>query len=257
MKIILQKYVCTVFTREIEHLYSYQTVAVMPSSICSLVLFVHVLFVLFFICLISGISQENPNTVVIGLAPECFNYVDMNRAFRYQIISIKMRKYSMALSQPVRFRRRRLNNQIYKCICDLSSTLIVSTRSYLSLLIFGYRLLLDGGQLIAIHKARYYKTKDGLNLGPGMNCSQTLQLAHKNNQQAVQATSFFVLNFRHVCLFYSQSQNHFSGPFVTGLEYATDVKAHVVGKPEKTFFLEAMKSFTCEPHETVMIGDVS
>ena len=90
-----------------------------------------------------------------------------------------------------------------------------------------------------------------------MNCSQTLQLAHKNNQQVVQATSFFVLNFRHVGLFYSQSRNHFSGPFVTGLEYATDVKAHVVGKPEKTFFLEAMKSFTCEPHETVMIGDVS
>ena len=32
---------------------------------------------------------------------------------------------------------------------------------------FPRRILLDGGQLIAIHKARYYKKKDGLNLGPG------------------------------------------------------------------------------------------
>ena len=29
------------------------------------------------------------------------------------------------------------------------------------------RLVLDGAPLIAIHKARYYKTKDGLALGPG------------------------------------------------------------------------------------------
>ena len=57
-------------------------------------------------------------------------------------------------------------------------------------------------------------------------------------------------------VFHSQSKNYFSGPFVTGLEYAADVKAQVVGKPEKTFFLEAIKSFGCEPHETVMIGDV-
>ena len=66
-----------------------------------------------FICLISGISQENPNAVVIGLAPERFNYVDMNRAFRYQIRSIKMRKYSMILSQPVRLRRRLINPMNY------------------------------------------------------------------------------------------------------------------------------------------------
>ena len=58
-------------------------------------------------------------------------------------------------------------------------------------------------------------------------------------------------------VFHSQSQNNFSGPFVTGLECAADVKAQVVGKPGKTFFLEAMKNFSCEPHETVMIGDVS
>lgn len=56
------------------------------------------------------------------------------------------------------------------------------------------RMILDGAPLIAIHKARYYKRKDGLALGPG--------------------------------------------PFVTGLEYATDCKATVVGKPEKTFFTQ-------------------
>lgn len=55
-------------------------------------------------------------------------------------------------------------------------------------------MILDGAPLIAIHKARYYKRKDGLALGPG--------------------------------------------PFVTGLEYATDCKATVVGKPEETFFTQ-------------------
>lgn len=55
-------------------------------------------------------------------------------------------------------------------------------------------MILDGAPLIAIHKARYYKRKDGLALGPG--------------------------------------------PFVTGLEYAADCKATVVGKPEKTFFTQ-------------------
>ncbi|OBS76059.1 hypothetical protein A6R68_17489, partial [Neotoma lepida] len=73
------------------------------------------------------------------------------------------------------------------------------------------RLLLDGAPLIAIHKARYYKRKDGLALGPG--------------------------------------------PFVTALEYATDTKAIVVGKPEKTFFLEALRDAGCAPEEAVMIGD--
>lgn len=63
---------------------------------------------------------------------------------------------------------------------------------------FPFRMILDGAPLIAIHKARYYKRKDGLALGPG--------------------------------------------PFVTGLEYATDCKATVVGKPEKTFFTQVGNS---------------
>ncbi|KAM4709052.1 haloacid dehalogenase-like hydrolase domain-containing protein 2 isoform 1-T2 [Discoglossus pictus] len=101
-----------------------------------------------------GIATDSPNAVVIGLAPEHFNYQTMNKAFR---------------------------------------------------------LALDGAPIIAIHKARYYKKKDGLSLGPG--------------------------------------------PFVTALEYATDTRATVVGKPEKTFFLEALRSTGCHPEESVMIGD--
>ncbi|XP_058027053.1 haloacid dehalogenase-like hydrolase domain-containing protein 2 isoform X2 [Ahaetulla prasina] len=102
----------------------------------------------------TGIDTSHPNAVVIGLAPDQFNYQTMNRAFR---------------------------------------------------------LVLDGAPLIAIHKARYYKKKDGLALGPG--------------------------------------------PFVTGLEYATDQKATVVGKPERTFFLEALRGTNCGPEEAIMIGD--
>ncbi|XP_070179218.1 sugar-phosphatase AraL-like isoform X3 [Littorina saxatilis] len=76
---------------------------------------------------------------------------------------------------------------------------------------FKDRLMLDGAPLIAIHKARYYKRKDGLALGPG--------------------------------------------PFVTALEYSTDRKAEVVGKPEAAFFLEAVKDFGCDAAQCVMIGD--
>lgn len=101
-----------------------------------------------------GIDTNEPNAVVIGLAPDHFNYKMMNKAFQ---------------------------------------------------------LILEGAPLVAIHKARYYKKKDGLSLGPG--------------------------------------------PFVTGLEYATDTKAIVVGKPERTFFLEALRGTNCAPEEAVMIGD--
>nr|XP_006003598.2 PREDICTED: haloacid dehalogenase-like hydrolase domain-containing protein 2 [Latimeria chalumnae] len=101
-----------------------------------------------------GIDTNDPTAVVVGLAPEQFNYKTLNKAFR---------------------------------------------------------LILDGAPLIAIHKARYYQKKDGLSLGPG--------------------------------------------PFVTALEYATDTQATVVGKPEKTFFLEALKSIGCDPEEALMIGD--
>ncbi|KAK2818956.1 hypothetical protein Q5P01_024517 [Channa striata] len=102
----------------------------------------------------TGIDTTEPNAVVIGLAPDHFNYQTLNKAFR---------------------------------------------------------MILDGAPLIAIHKARYYKRKDGLALGPG--------------------------------------------PFVTGLEYATDCKAVVVGKPERTFFTQALSDLGCSPGEAIMIGD--
>lgn len=57
-----------------------------------------------------GVPQDQFDSVLIGLAPDKFNYNKMNEAFR---------------------------------------------------------LVLNGAPLIAIHKARYYKTKDGLALGPG------------------------------------------------------------------------------------------
>ncbi|GFS13129.1 haloacid dehalogenase-like hydrolase domain-containing protein 2 [Elysia marginata] len=101
-----------------------------------------------------GISQKNPNAVVIGLAPDEFNYENMNKAMR---------------------------------------------------------LLHNGAELIAIHKARYFQRKDGPALGPG--------------------------------------------PFVSALEYATDVSATVVGKPTENFFLSSISGFGCSPQECVMIGD--
>ncbi|CAN9504854.1 unnamed protein product [Ophioblennius macclurei] len=102
----------------------------------------------------TGLDTSEPNAVVVGLAPHCFNYAKLNEAFR---------------------------------------------------------MILDGAPLIAVHKARYYKRKDGLALGPG--------------------------------------------PFVAGLEYATDCKASVVGKPEKTFFTQALSDLGCSATEAVMIGD--
>jgi len=101
-----------------------------------------------------GVDVNDPNAVVVGLAPDCFNYELLNKAFR---------------------------------------------------------LLLEGCPLIAIHKVRYYKRGDGLALGPG--------------------------------------------PFVTALEFASDVKAEVVGKPQPSFFQQALKEIGCDPQSAVMIGD--
>ncbi|XP_075935906.1 haloacid dehalogenase-like hydrolase domain-containing protein 2 isoform X2 [Anarhichas minor] len=101
----------------------------------------------------AGIETSEPNAVVIGLAPDHFNYQTLNEAFR---------------------------------------------------------MILDGAPLIAIHKARYYKRKDGLALGPG--------------------------------------------PFVTGLEYAADCKATVVGKPEKAFFTQDARDDVGGAQNAGMLG---
>lgn len=37
-----------------------------------------------------GIQQDDPNCVVIGLAPDCFNYEKMNKAFRYAMNLAKL-----------------------------------------------------------------------------------------------------------------------------------------------------------------------
>ena len=75
-----------------------------------------------------------------------------------------------------------------------------------------FQVLLNGGNLVAIHKGRYQREDRGLALGPG--------------------------------------------PFVAALEYATGVTAAVVGKPNKTFFTDALHGLTTDVKEAVMIGDV-
>lgn len=45
------------------------------------------------------------------------------------------------------------------------------------------------------------------------------------------------------------------GPFVTALEFATDVKAQVVGKPEPSFFQLALDDMGISAQNAVMIGD--
>ncbi len=46
-----------------------------------------------------------------------------------------------------------------------------------------------------------------------------------------------------------------AGPFVRALETASGVKAIVLGKPAKEFFLQAIKDFNCSPKQVVMVGD--
>ncbi len=79
---------------------------------------------------------------------------------------------------------------------------------------------------------------------------QTLQTQRTKGENACKVLRDAISDILQLCSVYK-------GPFVSALEYAVDCKAMVVGKPEKTFFTEAMKGFTCEAHEIVMVGDVS
>lgn len=57
---------------------------------------------------------------------------------------------------------------------------------------------------------------------------------------------------------YFKEEDGFSldaGPFVHALEYASGVKANILGKPAKEFFLQAIKDFHCTPDQVVMVGD--
>ena len=46
-----------------------------------------------------------------------------------------------------------------------------------------------------------------------------------------------------------------AGAFVAALEFATNKKAMIVGKPNKMFFESALKDMGLEPKDVVMIGD--
>lgn len=72
--------------------------------------------------------------------------------------------------------------------------------------------MLNGAKLIGVHKAKYYKRKDGLALGPGA--------------------------------------------FISALEYSAGVKAEIVGKPSKQFFMSSISELNVKPDECLMIGDV-
>lgn len=46
-----------------------------------------------------------------------------------------------------------------------------------------------------------------------------------------------------------------AGPFIQALEYAADVKAQIIGKPDASFFQAAVSSLNVRPDEVLMIGD--
>jgi len=73
------------------------------------------------------------------------------------------------------------------------------------------RLILDGAEIIALERDRYWMSEDGLMLS--------------------------------------------AGPFVAALEYATNTRARVVGKPSEDFFALAVRDMGVLPEETLMIGD--
>ncbi len=46
-----------------------------------------------------------------------------------------------------------------------------------------------------------------------------------------------------------------AGPFICALEYAANIQAEILGKPDQAFFMAAVDSLGCKPNEVVMIGD--
>lgn len=74
-----------------------------------------------------------------------------------------------------------------------------------------FQCLVNGAQLIAIHKNRFWQTEAGLQMD--------------------------------------------IGAFVTGLEYASNCKAMLMGKPSRHFFNIAVDALQLKPHEVLMIGD--
>lgn len=79
-----------------------------------------------------------------------------------------------------------------------------------------FRKLMDGAELIALQKNRYWSTGSG-SVGSELSLD--------------------------------------AGPFVAALEHASGKAATVVGKPEESFFNIALKTLELEPAEVAMVGD--
>ena len=75
-----------------------------------------------------------------------------------------------------------------------------------------FRYLMDGAELLAAAKNKYFRDKDGK---LSLDC----------------------------------------GAYIVGLEFATGKKARLIGKPNKDFFLLAVKSMGLKPEEVAVIGD--
>ena len=74
-----------------------------------------------------------------------------------------------------------------------------------------FRCLMEGADLVALQKNRYWQNRGGLSLD--------------------------------------------AGPFVAALEYASEKKAVIVGKPEESFFRIALEDMGLEANEVAMVGD--
>lgn len=74
-----------------------------------------------------------------------------------------------------------------------------------------FQIIMDGAEMVALHKGKYWKTEGSLKPDIGL--------------------------------------------FVTGLEYATDKEAFVVGKPNQAFFQSAVNDMKLQPNEVLMFGD--
>lgn len=74
-----------------------------------------------------------------------------------------------------------------------------------------FRLIMNGAQILALQKNRYWQTEEGLTVD--------------------------------------------AGAIVAALEYATNKKATIIGKPSKEFFRQAAKMLGLPPRELAMVGD--
>jgi ribonucleotide monophosphatase NagD (HAD superfamily) len=86
-----------------------------------------------------GLDRSSPNAVVVGLAPQHFQYD-------------KVRRGDLRLHAPLDGEGWGLTQARFAVLGQLNEA---------------FRVLLDGGSLIALHEARYFAGKDGLNIGPG------------------------------------------------------------------------------------------